>query len=94
MVASGLRESGVPREKMLDDKSLKKGLKVLWFSTGSEDGLINTSRATVDVLKKHGVILPSAGGRPCQGVINDDALFAEGAIAIGSGPGLQGLVQS
>ncbi|HEX4795383.1 MAG TPA: alpha/beta hydrolase-fold protein [Humisphaera sp.] len=40
--------------KDLDDASLKPGLKVLWFSTGSNDGLITTSKATVDVLKKHG----------------------------------------
>jgi enterochelin esterase family protein len=39
---------------MLDNASLKKGLKLLWFSTGKEDGLINTSQATVDLLKKHG----------------------------------------
>ena len=39
---------------MLDNASLKKGLKLLWFSTGKEDGLINTSQATVDMLKKHG----------------------------------------
>ena len=41
-------------QKDLDDASLKPGLKVLWFSTGSNDGLITTSKATVDVLKKHG----------------------------------------
>jgi enterochelin esterase family protein len=40
---------------MLDNASLKKGLKVLWFSTGKDDGLISTAtRPTVDLLKKHG----------------------------------------
>jgi enterochelin esterase-like enzyme len=39
---------------MLDDASLKPGLKVLWFSTGSKDFLISTSKATVDALKRHG----------------------------------------
>ena len=40
--------------KMLDNPSLKKGLKVLWFATGKDDGLITTTQATVDMLKKHG----------------------------------------
>jgi enterochelin esterase family protein len=31
----------------------RKGLKLLWFSTGVDDGLITTTRATVDLLKKH-----------------------------------------
>ena len=40
---------------MLDSSSLKKGLKVVWFSTGKDDGLIATAtRPTVDLLKKHG----------------------------------------
>jgi enterochelin esterase-like enzyme len=38
----------------LDNPALKKGLKLLWFSTGKDDGLITTSKATVDLLKKHG----------------------------------------
>jgi enterochelin esterase-like enzyme len=38
----------------LDDANLKKGLKLIWFSTGVEDGLISNSRSTVDMLKKHG----------------------------------------
>jgi enterochelin esterase family protein len=38
----------------LDDKNLKKGLKLFWFATGKDDGLIPTSRATVEMFKKHG----------------------------------------
>jgi len=38
----------------LDNADLKKGLKLVWFATGTEDFLIQTSRATVDMLKKHG----------------------------------------
>jgi enterochelin esterase-like enzyme len=38
----------------LDNAASKKGLKLLWFSTGVDDGLITTTRATVDLLKKHG----------------------------------------
>ncbi|MEO8520377.1 MAG: alpha/beta hydrolase-fold protein [Acidobacteriota bacterium] len=50
---------------MLDNPSLRKGLRVLWFATGKDDGLITTSRATVDLLKKHGLdatFSESAGG--------------------------------
>ena len=38
----------------LDNAALKKGLKTVWFSTGVNDGLITTSKATVELLKKHG----------------------------------------
>jgi len=41
-------------QAMLDNAALKKGLKLLWLSTGKDDGLITTTRATVDLLKKHG----------------------------------------
>lgn len=39
---------------MLDNADLKKGLKLLWFATGSEDFLLNTTRTSVEMLKKHG----------------------------------------
>jgi enterochelin esterase family protein len=51
--------------KMLDNAGLKKGLKVLWFATGKDDGLITTTQATVDLFKKHGftpVFKESPGG--------------------------------
>jgi len=38
----------------LDNAALKKDLKLFWFSTGKDDGLITTTTATVDLLKKHG----------------------------------------
>lgn len=38
----------------LDNPATKKGLKLVWFSTGSDDRLIATSRSTVDLLKAHG----------------------------------------
>lgn len=40
--------------RALDDPALKKGLKLVWFATGKDDFLIETSRATVAMLKKHG----------------------------------------
>ncbi|HNS19949.1 MAG TPA: alpha/beta hydrolase-fold protein [Sedimentisphaerales bacterium] len=38
----------------LDNADLKKDLKLVWFATGVDDFLIQTSRGTVDMLKKHG----------------------------------------
>jgi enterochelin esterase-like enzyme len=38
----------------LDDPSLKKGLRLVWFATGKDDFLLQISRDTVDMLKKHG----------------------------------------
>lgn len=40
--------------KILDDPQLKSGLKLFWFATGREDFLVATSRATVEMFKKHG----------------------------------------
>ncbi len=40
-------------KETLDDVSLKKGLKLVWFGTGTEDFLVQTTQATVDMLKKH-----------------------------------------
>lgn len=39
---------------MLGNAGLKKDLKLLWFATGSEDFLVETTRSTVEMLKKHG----------------------------------------
>jgi enterochelin esterase-like enzyme len=38
---------------ILDDLKLKKGLKLFWFGIGKDDFLLETSRATVAMLKKH-----------------------------------------
>jgi enterochelin esterase family protein len=38
----------------LDDAKLKAGLKSFWFATGKDDFLVQTSRATVAMFKKHG----------------------------------------
>jgi enterochelin esterase family protein len=48
----------------LDNASARRGLNLLWFSTGKDDGLIATTRNTVELLKKHGfkpVFLESEG---------------------------------
>jgi enterochelin esterase-like enzyme len=38
----------------LDNAATKRDLRLLWFSTGKDDGLIATTRSTVELLKKHG----------------------------------------
>jgi enterochelin esterase family protein len=38
---------------VLDSADLRKGLRLLWFATGKDDFLLETSRATVDMLKNH-----------------------------------------
>ena len=38
----------------LDNAANKRGLSLLWFSTGKDDGLISTTRNTVELLQKHG----------------------------------------
>jgi enterochelin esterase family protein len=50
---------------VMDNPKLKKGLKLFWFSTGKDDFLIGTTRATVEMFKKHGfdpVFKESSGG--------------------------------
>jgi enterochelin esterase family protein len=38
----------------LDNAELKQGLKLFWFATGKDDFLLETSRGTVEMLKRHG----------------------------------------
>ena len=38
---------------VLDNAELKQELKVFWFATGKDDFLVETSKATVEMLKKH-----------------------------------------
>ncbi len=49
----------------LDNAAARKGLKLFWFATGSQDFLLKTTTMTVDMFKKHGfdpVFKESAGG--------------------------------
>ncbi len=38
----------------LDNAAARKGLRLMWFSTGVDDGLMPTTKATVEMLKRHG----------------------------------------
>lgn len=39
----------------LDNAGLRSGLRLVWFGIGKEDFLVQTSDATVEMLKKHGL---------------------------------------
>jgi enterochelin esterase-like enzyme len=39
----------------LENAELRKGLRLVWFATGSDDFLLATSRGTVDALRKFGL---------------------------------------
>jgi enterochelin esterase family protein len=50
---------------ILDDAQAKEGLKLLWFRTGSTDFLLQRTKDTVELLKRHGfapVFNESPGG--------------------------------
>jgi enterochelin esterase-like enzyme len=38
---------------MLDNAGLKPGLKLLWLGTGTDNSMIPTTKATIEMLKKH-----------------------------------------
>lgn len=42
-------------KEILDGTKLKDGLTLVWFATGKDDFLVETSRASVEMLKKHGL---------------------------------------
>ena len=41
-------------KEVLDNAEFKKAIKLVWFATGKDDFLVGTSRASVEMLKKHG----------------------------------------
>lgn len=41
-------------QQTLENAELKKDLKLVWFATGKEDFLLDTTKATVKMLQKHG----------------------------------------
>ena len=48
-----------------DNAALKKGTKLIWLSTGVNDGLLPNTKSTVELLQKHGfspVFKESPGG--------------------------------
>jgi enterochelin esterase family protein len=68
--SSGILVGSVPdwehdHLSVLDKPTLKNGLKMIWVKTGSEDPFIGNTKATVEMLKRHGFSVTfeeSAGG--------------------------------
>ena len=63
--AAGPSEWEKQNATKLADAGAKKGLKVFWFATGKDDFLIETTKSTVDLFKRHGfspVYKETAGG--------------------------------
>ena len=54
MIAAGAEAAEKSHAAALDDANARKGLKLLWFATGKDDFLIETTRSTVVVFKRHG----------------------------------------
>ena len=62
---NGIEDWAKEHAAALDSAGAKKGLKVLWFSTGVDDRLMATTKSTVEELTKHGFkpqFQESAGG--------------------------------
>ena len=63
--SNGAAEWETRNAAALSSSSMKKGLKLFWFSTGKDDFLLQSTVATVALFKKHGftpVYKESAGG--------------------------------
>jgi enterochelin esterase-like enzyme len=55
ILGEGVAEWEKKHLSVLDRPTLRAGLKTIWFSTGSDDFLLNNSKATVEMLKRHGL---------------------------------------
>jgi enterochelin esterase family protein len=63
--ASAVDDWGKAHAAQLDDKAARANLSLLWFSTGKDDFLLGTTKATVALFEKHGFapkFEESAGG--------------------------------
>jgi enterochelin esterase family protein len=63
-IADGTQWEDANRAR-LDDAAQKRGLELVWFSTGKDDFLLDTTKRTVAMLERHGfdvVYEESAGG--------------------------------
>jgi enterochelin esterase-like enzyme len=52
--ASAVDDWGARNAAQLDDKAARSSLALLWFSTGKDDFLLQTTKATVALFEKHG----------------------------------------
>lgn len=54
ILGGAISEWEAAHARALDDAEARKGLKTVWFRTGTDDFLLNTTKATVEMLRKHG----------------------------------------
>jgi enterochelin esterase-like enzyme len=81
--AGGVPPAAIEWEKQhaakLDDARLKRGLRLFWFATGTDDFLMPTTRASVELFKRHGfspMFVESPGGHTWINWRNYLATFA------------------
>lgn len=55
VIGGNIAEWEAGRRTVLDDASLRKGLRTIWFRTGADDFLLNNSKTTVEMLERHGL---------------------------------------
>jgi enterochelin esterase family protein len=89
---SGIPPAAVEWERShaskLDDAGLKKGLRLLWLATGTNDFLMPSTKATLDLFKRHGfapVFVESPGGHTWINWRNYLVEFASQLFKSGSG---------
>ena len=90
--AGGVPPAAIEWEKQhaakLDDARLKRGLRLFWFATGTDDFLMPTTKASVELFKRHGfspVFVESPGGHTWINWRNYLATFATQLFANGTG---------
>jgi enterochelin esterase family protein len=52
--ASAIEDWGKAHAARLDNKAARANLSLLWFSTGKDDFLLDTTKATVALFERHG----------------------------------------
>ncbi len=65
LLGTGGSDNWETNHPMLDRQALKKGGRLIWFSTGTDDSLMARTKTAVEMLKKHGfdpVFKESHGG--------------------------------
>jgi enterochelin esterase family protein len=73
----------------LDDAGLKRGLRLFWFATGTNDFLLPATKATLELFKRHGfapVFVESTGGHTWINWRNYLVEFAQQLFKNGSAP--------
>ncbi len=79
---------GERHQAVLDDPELREGLRLLWFATGRDDFLVETTRASVAMLRSHGLAVEYAETGGAHTWANWREYLRAFAPALFGGPGL------